>query len=210
MTTSPPLRFPLFSSRVSRLAAPLLWAAAFAALLASCSTLPENISPERGDVTIMGSETVPLDRFLQVAETRNPDLGQSRWTEVWTAYRDACDSEGVRQSVALSQMILETNAMKFGGTVRAYQNNFAGLGVTGGGVVGLSFPNIETGALAHVQHLKAYGSTDSASRPLVDPRFRYVKRGSAATLRGLTHKWAADPRYGEKLITLREQLLGIN
>jgi len=99
-------------------------------------------------------------------------------------------------------MLHETNWLKFGGDVQPRQNNFAGLGVTGGGVAGLSFPDVRTGALAHVQHLKAYGSTAPVVANLVDPRFRYVKRGSAPTLKSLTGRWAMDPNYGDKLLRL--------
>jgi hypothetical protein len=153
----------------------------------------------------MGSQTVPLERFVTAALARNPALGKTGWTEVWTAYRDACQTEGVNQTLALVQMLHETNWLKFGGTVQARQNNFAGLGVTGAGVAGLSFPDVATGALAHVQHLKAYGSTLPLKATLVDPRFRYVKRGTAPTLQGLTGRWAADPDYADKLLKLYRQ-----
>jgi hypothetical protein len=186
---------------------PLLALAAL--MLASCATVPINLPPvDRGNPSIMGRETVPLDRFLSVVQQRNPALGQTAWTAVWRAYADACDAEGVRQSVALVQMLHETNWLRFGGDVKPSQNNFAGLGVTGGGVAGLSFPDVRTGALAHVQHLKAYASTEPPSGALVDPRFRYVKRGSAPTVRSLTGKWAMDPGYGDKLMRLYSQLAG--
>jgi hypothetical protein len=154
----------------------------------------------------MGESFVPLDKFLALVVPRNPALGKAKWTEVWTGYRDACRAEGVNQTLALVQMLHETNWLKFGGTVQARQNNFAGLGVTGGGVAGLSFPDVQTGALAHVQHLKAYGSTLPLTSTVVDPRFRYVKRGSAPTLRSLTGRWATDPNYGDKLLKLYRQL----
>ncbi len=185
---------------------PCLLAAALA--LASCATVPINLPPDRGNPFIMGRETVPLDRFLTVVQQRNPALGEKAWRAVWTAYSDACDTEGVRQSVALVQMLHETNWLRFGGDVKLSQNNFAGLGVTGGGVAGLSFPDVRTGALAHVQHLKAYASTEPPAAALVDPRFRYVRRGSAPTVRSLTGKWAMDPGYGDKLMRLYGQLAG--
>jgi hypothetical protein len=171
-------------------------------VLASCSTLTPIRAPQSDDPPVMGTQTVPLDRFLALVVPRNPGLGQQRWTQVWTAYRDACRTEGVNQTLALVQMLHETNWLKFGGDVQPQQNNFAGLGVTGGGVPGLSFPDVRTGALAHVQHLKAYGSTAPLVANLVDPRFRYVKRGSAPTLRSLTGRWAMDPNYGDKLFRL--------
>jgi len=178
-------------------------------VLASCATLPPIQPPRTDDPGVMGGQQVPLERFLSVVVPRNPTLGRDKWTTVWTAYRDACKSEGVNQTLALVQMLHETNWLKFGGDVQARQNNFAGLGVTGGGVAGLSFPDVPTGALAHVQHLKAYGSTAPLASTLVDPRFRYVKRGTAPTLKSLTGRWAADPNYGDKLLKLYRQLEGL-
>ncbi len=201
MTTT--LRLP----RVSEL---FLWVPLTVALaLTSCATFSapyERPVTNPSDPAVMGRDEVPLDKFLAFALSKNPSYGRQGWTNIWTAYRDACRTEGVSQSVALVQMSLETNYLKFGGTVQASQNNFAGLGVTGGGVKGLSFPDIRTGALAHVQHLKAYGSWDPPSGPLVDPRFKYVKRGTAPTVSGLAGTWAADRSYGEKLTRLYRQL----
>lgn len=154
----------------------------------------------------MGRDEVPLEQFLAFAAPRNPSYGRDRWTAIWEAYRDACDAEGVSQSVALVQMIHETNYLKFGGTVQASQNNFAGLGTVDKNSPGHVFPDVKTGALAHVQHLKAYASTEPLVSTLVDPRFRFVKRGTAPTLKALTGRWAADPAYGEKLTLLWNRL----
>jgi hypothetical protein len=154
----------------------------------------------------MGTDSVPLDRFLTLALAKNPAPGRQGWTEIWEAYRDACAVEGVSQTVALVQMLHETAWLRFGGTVQASQHNFAGLGTVDKATPGLSFPDVRTGALAHVQHLKAYASTAPLASLSVDPRFRYVKRGSAPTLRALTGRWAADPAYGDKLVALWNRL----
>jgi hypothetical protein len=154
----------------------------------------------------MGTDTVPLERFLTFALARNPGPGRQGWTEIWEAYREACATEGVNQTVALAQMLHETAWLKFGGTVQPWQHNYAGLGTVDKSTPGLSFPDVKTGALAHVQHLKAYGSTAPLASVSVDPRFRYVKRGSAPTVRSLTGRWAADPAYGEKLLALWNRL----
>lgn len=188
---------------------PWALAAGLMLALAGCATFSFETTPSwSNDPALMGRDEVSLDRFLTWAETRNPDFGRSRWAEVWQAYRDACRTEGVSQSAALVQMVHETGWMKFGGTVQARQNNFAGLGTVDKNTPGLSFPDIRTGALAHVQHLKAYASTAPLVSTLVDPRFRYVKRGSAPTLLSLTGKWAADPEYGIKLVKLYQALWG--
>ena len=45
-----------------------------------------------------------------------------------------------------------------------------------------------------MQHLKAYASKDSLVLDLVDPRFKYVTRGSAQSVEELSGKWAV-PGY---------------
>ncbi|MCA1951165.1 MAG: hypothetical protein LDL24_11375, partial [Treponema sp.] len=59
---------------------------------------------------------------------------------------------------------------------------------------------------AHIQHLKAYGSTEGLRQPLVDPRFKYVRRGSAPTIHDLAGRWASDRAYGTKLEDLLNRL----
>ena len=38
--------------------------------------------------------------------------------------------------------------------------NFAGIGTTGGGVPGNSYPDVRTGVRAQIQHLKAYATDE--------------------------------------------------
>ena len=60
------------------------------------------------------------------------------------------------RSHAFFQMLYETGNLGFGGDVRPAQNNFAGLGATGRGERGESFPTISAGVKAHLQHLLMY------------------------------------------------------
>jgi len=100
---------------------------------------------------------------------------------------------------AICQMAHETNYLRFGGDVEARQNNFCGLGATGGGEPGLSFSSVKIGVRAHIQHLKAYANARPLRRKPVDPRFALVRRGRAPYVEGLTGTWATDPQYGAKL-----------
>ena len=61
----------------------------------------------------------------------------------------------------------------------ASQFNFAGIGTTGGGVAGVSYPDVRTGIRAQVQHLKAYACEEALNQDCVDTRFDLVARGSA-------------------------------
>jgi len=59
---------------------------------------------------------------------------------------------------------------------------------------------------AHIQHLKAYASTEKLNTELVDERFRFVKRGSATEISELTGKWATDKQYDKKIRNLLHRL----
>lgn len=115
-------------------------------------------------------------------------------------------AENVRADIVFIQAMHETGWLQFKGDVKVDQCNFAGLGATGNGNPGLSFSNVRIGIRAQVQHLKAYASEEDLNNECVDPRFGYVKRGSAPTLEGLTGTWAADQNYANSLIALLSEL----
>lgn len=122
--------------------------------------------------------------------------------------------EGVRADVVFTQIMKETNFLKFTGVVKESQNNFGGLGATsaidpatGQQVTGLSFPDERTGIKANIQHLKAYASTEPLKQECVDPRFKYVERGCILYVEWLGIKenpkgkgWASDPKYGYDIV----------
>ncbi|NNM67959.1 MAG: glucosaminidase domain-containing protein, partial [Spirochaetales bacterium] len=97
-------------------------------------------------------------------------------------YQEEGGVEGVNADVAFAQMLLETNDLRFGGQVRASQNNFAGLGAVDGGAAGLSFPNPRLGVRAQIQHLKYYAGTAPLVEPPVNPRLKWIRRACAPTV----------------------------
>ena len=103
-------------------------------------------------------------------------------------------------------MCVETNFLQFGGATQPTQNNFGGLGSLEGNPEGASFPSARIGVRAHIQHLKAYGSTEPLVNAVVDPRFSFVPRGVAPTLEGLTGRWSDDPSYDTKIRSRLQQL----
>jgi len=129
----------------------------------------------------------------------NPHIGPSLVNEIAEAYIEEAAEEGINSDVAFCQMCLETNYLRFGGDVKAWQNNFCGLGATGGGEPGLSFASLRLGVRAHIQHLKAYANAQSLRKKRVDPRFTLVRRGKAPFVEDLTGAWATDPAYGAKI-----------
>jgi len=128
-------------------------------------------------------------------------------------YIEEAKAEGVKAEVAFAQAMLETGYLQFGGDVKVSQNNFCGLGASGGGAAGHSFSSVRKGVRAHIQHLKAYASTDSLNNTCIDPRFSYVKRGCAKYLEWLGQKenpngygWATSAGYGNSIVTLIKKM----
>lgn len=147
------------------------------------------------------------DRLTAFLLENNPDADSGRAALLASLYIEESSLEGVDSDVAFVQMCLETGFLRFGGLVTEDMNNFCGLGSTGPGNPGLSFPDARTGVRAHVQHLKAYGSTEPLAGEQVDPRFELVSpRGKAPDISGLSGTWAADRHYGESLAELLERL----
>lgn len=111
-------------------------------------------------------------------ETHNARLNP-RYAKIARHYRDHGSALGLRWDYAFFQMLLETGYLTYKGDVRASQNNFAGLGATGGGVRGESFRDISTGVLAHLQHLKMYSGA-RVENPVAD-RTRKVQAWGVLT-----------------------------
>lgn len=115
-------------------------------------------------------------------------------------YLDISAQEGVRGDVAFAQCLKETGNLKYGGDVLYTQNNFCGLGATGG-IQGCTFKDIETGILAQVQHLKTYATKAALNNPCVDPRrttwFVNTKGGTVTNVEELGGVWSV-PGYDKK------------
>lgn len=121
---------------------------------------------------------------------------------------EEANAEGVRAEVLFCQAMKETGWLKFGGSVKAGQCNFGGLGATSATVGGASFPDVRTGLRAQVQHLKAYASQAALNNALVDPRFNLVTRGIAPNLEDLNGRWAVPgTTYGQDILGMISTLL---
>jgi hypothetical protein len=103
-------------------------------------------------------------------------------------------------------MCHETGFLRYGGLVTPDMNNFCGLGSIGPGQPGERFSSARIGVRAHIQHLKGYASDAPLKGELVDPRYRWIKYGSAPSIHDLTGRWASDREYGNKLSAILERL----
>jgi hypothetical protein len=157
--------------------------------------------------TITGKGMVPpvaLAAFLLAAG--NYEMDPARVMDLVLFYTEEAALEGINHDIAFAQMCLETSFLRFGGLVLPEMNNFCGLGAIGPGQEGEYFDSPRMGVRAHIQHLHAYSGTGQLRGTLVDPRYRYVRRGSAPSIPELTGRWAVDPNYGEKILRILEQL----
>ena len=175
----------------------------------SCTT--DQLMAISGKTTVTASQ---IEKYFKAkgatypayyAETDAPTL--EKFCQI---YVEEANAEGINGAIAFTQAMKETAWLKFGGDVKIEQNNFAGLGTTGGGVAGASFTTVREGIRAQIQHLKAYGSKDALKNECVDPRFSLVTRGSAPYVEWLGQKenpngygWATSEGYGidiEKMV----------
>ena len=143
-----------------------------------------------------------MDVYARSINPGAPDLAE--------LYLSQSKKYNIRGDIAYAQALHETNFFRFTGDVKPEQNNFAGIGATGGGARGASFPNESTGVLAHIQHLYAYASKSPipAFDQKVDPRFDLVNRGSATTWQALNGKWAVPgTTYGQLILGLYKNML---
>jgi hypothetical protein len=162
--------------------------------------------PVEEPVPIMGSGKASPEALSAFLLKHNPALGKPFTDAFAVFYVDEARIEGVNADVAFAQMCVETGFLSFRGQVTPDMNNFAGLGTTGPGVNGERFPTPQIGVRAQIQHLKAYATAEPLKGELVDPRYKWVKYGSAPTVAALSGKWAADKNYGRKIQSMLERL----
>ncbi len=115
-----------------------------------------------------------------------------------------CAEAGLRADLLWAQMLHETGYGRYGGSVYPEQNNYAGIGATGGGEPGVTFVTAEAGVMAHVAHMVAYVYVSSPvpwANSAVDPRFDMVTpRGAASVLTHLDGRWAVPGTgYGMRI-----------
>ena len=178
----------------------------------SCTT--DQLMAISGKTTVTASQ---MEKYFKAkgatypayyAETDAPTL--EKFCQI---YVEEANAEGINGAIAFTQAMKETAWLKFGGDVKIEQNNFAGLGTTGGGVAGASFTTVREGIRAQIQHLKAYGSKDALKNECVDPRFSLVTRGSAPYVEWLGQKenpngygWATSEGYGIDIVKMVKNL----
>lgn len=197
------------------------------AVVGSCQV--EVTDAALGGYPIMGTSAATVGQLVNYMASYN------NWDDEWYGmslpefcqlYYDICEAEGVKAEVAISQMVHETGALRYGNLVVREQYNFAGIGATGvvksledqlpayryteeGVEAGINFTSVENGIKSHVQHLKGYAT----AQPLILPRapeydrYNYITKGTCPTVQDLSGKWAVDPTYSVKIMQFIETIL---
>ena len=171
-------------------------------------------STVKGYTTITSTAKATVGQMRAYIKAKNSKVPNSV-LDMIPLYLSEGAAEGIRGDVAFAQSCLETGNFAFAGSaVTLDQNNFCGMGVTSNGIKGNSFDTPQLGIRAQIQHLKAYANADPLKNPCIDPRFKYVARGSAAYVEWLGQKenpngkgWASGAGYGEKILTILKAIL---
>jgi hypothetical protein len=155
-------------------------------------------------VLIMGKPTMTATAMEAFLFSRNAKPNISCTTrQLAELFISEGNIEGVRGDIAFCQAIQETGWFRFGGDVKPEQNNFAGIGATGGGAGGAKFDTPQIGVRAQIHHLKAYASQDALVNANASPRFHLVTRGIAQRWIDLNGRWAVPgTTYGQSILKI--------
>lgn len=164
---------------------------------------------------ITGKAVATAEQMTAYIKAKNAKVPQSV-LDMIPFYLSEGEAENIRGDIAFAQSCLETGNFTFSGSaVKLSQNNFCGMGVTGNGMTGNSFDTPQLGIRAQIQHLKAYANTVKLKGECIDPRFKYVTRGSAPYVEYLGIQenpkgkgWAAGAGYGKKILTILAAITG--
>ena len=166
-------------------------------------------------ISIYGESELTKKQAVAYIKQTNPKVRlDCSVEELVDLYWQEAEREGVRPDLALAQSLVETGTYAYGGDVHHKQNNFCGLGTTGGGVKGASFKTPELGVRAHIQHLLAYTQKKRPQTKIVDPRYELahnirLERGMVDTWYGLNGTWAMGSLYCEKIMATYQKMLAM-
>ena len=166
-------------------------------------------------ISIFGEAEASKKQAVALIKHNNPKVRLAcSVEELVDLYWKEAEREGVRPDLALSQSLVETGTYAYGGDVHHNQNNFCGLGTTGGGVKGATFKTPELGVRAHIQHLLAYTQKKRPQTKIVDPRYELahnirMERGMVDTWYGLNGTWAMGSLYCEKIMATYQKMLAM-
>jgi len=174
---------------------------------------PVNTSPITNSTSFIGYTEVTVDQLVKIFEDRNSS--KVDWARrIAPIYIEYGKVFNIRADIAWAMMCHETGFLEYTGDVKPDQNNFVGMGATGGGVPGNSFATEELGIIAHYAHLAWYYYPDHVNiycSLTYDPRhfgsthYRYT---GDTTLGFLNGRWAPGSTYTNKIVLFANKIYG--
>lgn len=156
---------------------------------------------------IRGTNVASADRMYEFVKATNSSFDR----EIAEQFHAVSQIYGIRGDIALCQSIIETGWFRYtGGTaVTPDDHNYCGLGVTTLGQKGCQFETVKEGVTAQMQHLYAYACKLElpSGETLIDPRFKYVTRGSAPNWEDLSGVWSVSSTYGSQILAMYEDMM---
>jgi N-acetylmuramoyl-L-alanine amidase/PKD repeat protein len=174
---------------------------------------PVNTSIITNSTSFIGYHEVTVDQLVNVFIKKGSSQ-VDRARRIAPLYIQYGKLFNMRADIAWAQMIHETGFLAYTGDVKPNQNNFVGIGATGGGVPGNSFATEELGIIAHYAHLAWYyypGHVNQYCNSTYDPRhfgtthYNYTGNTTVGFLNG---KWAPGATYTDKILLFANQIYG--
>jgi len=169
--------------------------------------------PISKSTSMVGYQEVSAEQLVGLFVKRNPSKTE-RAARLAPMYINYGKMFNIRADIAWAQMCHETNFLEYTGDVKPGQNNFAGIGATGGGEPGNSFATEELGIIAHFAHLAWYYFPDHVNKYCsleYDPRhFDNVHKyyNGDTSLGFLKGRWATDTNYADKIAQFANEIYG--
>ena len=167
--------------------------------------------------SIAGEAVATAAQMAAYIKAKRPGVEQSV-IDMIPLYLSEGNVEGIAGDIAFAQSCVETGNFAFPAetcAVTLAQNNFAMMGVTATFAKGESFETPQLGIRAQIQHLKAYANDEPLAGDCVDPRFKYVSRGSAPYVEWLGQQenpkgkgWATAKGYGGRILAVLAEVRG--
>ena len=172
---------------------------------------------QTGYHSIAGKAVATAAQMVAYIKAKRPDVEQSV-IDMIPLYLSEGKTEGIAGDIAFAQSCVETGNFAFPQEtckVTLAQNNFAMMGVVAADSTGESFATPQIGIRAQIQHLKAYANAEALVGACVDPRFKYVTRGSAPYVEWLGQQenpqgkgWATAKGYGDRILAVLAEIRG--
>jgi len=172
---------------------------------------PVNSGIITNSTKIIGYYEVTVEQLLSIFIKRNSSKIEKA-KSIAPIYIQYGKLFNIRADIAWAQMCHETGFLEYTGDVKPEQNNFVGIGATGGGVPGNSFETKELGIIAHYAHLAWYYYPDHVNKycsSTYDPRHfgsSHSKYTGDTTVGFLNGRWAPGATYTDKILKFANEI----